>query len=479
MFKHDNNIYYQDMDNDNKLNLFNKNLMNIFLNQFQETLGLVTYDDIVQMSTMENHDTEITNLPKNLRSLTIMSTMCNHIVFSDDVRLCIETISIDKSNITKFPNIHNCIKLKSFKINHSAITEFSIDYDLPDSLVELNLQGNLIQNARGNPFSYQKLERVTLKKNLSDNWLLYDRFPEKLRLKCNLVRQETYKHNPIGFVNVRNNHIQLFVEGLHHDEPVPEAFFASQNVHLSSINKSVMTSFNCMMEFINNNNIPLLEIYPRSLMQQIADYFDVNDVCIRNNIQLLKKNDSFVKNMLVPSVNSLTKKTYKETFNVIWAILCFKHNQQTIDLDDATHRIITEINDGRGMCFTGIYNRLLNSVVGIIEGVHIGFSESEELQLEIGKIIARLNDCTKPDYTFTKAICDVKETLAFVKDVNVKNAWFDAVYDLKPNNERIKHQNTYFWRTWDHDVLDLMNKNVVGFYNDEDDTILFIKDICI
>ena len=47
MFKYNNNIYYQDINNDNKLIIFNKQLMNIFLEQFEETIGVVTYDDII------------------------------------------------------------------------------------------------------------------------------------------------------------------------------------------------------------------------------------------------------------------------------------------------------------------------------------------------------------------------------------------------------------------------------------------------
>ena len=471
LFKCNNNIYYQEINNDNKLNLFNRNLINIFLNQFEDTLGIVTYDDIVQMSAIENHDTAIIDLPNNLCNLTIMSTMCSRIVFNDNVSSSIENISIDKSNITQFPNIRNCRKLKTCKINHSAITDFSIDYDLPDSLFELNLQGNLIKNVNV-PFSYEKLDVKTLfKKNLSDNYLNYDLFPEKLRLKCNLIRQNTYKHNPINFINVRNENIHHFIDGLGQALNPESQFFGLQNVHLSSINKSILTSFNNMMEFINKNNIKLKDLKEDTTLEIIFNYF--NNTCV----QKLKKNSAFLANMALISIHSMTKKTFKETFIIIWSILCFKHEKGLIDLNDAINRIIIEVNDGKGMCFTGVYNRLLNSVVGIIEGVQVGLSEAEELQLEIGKIITNLNDTSKPDYAFNNAICDAKQTLEFVKDVNVKNAWLDAIYDLKPDNEKINYNGTTYLRTWDHDILDLREKDIIGYYNETEQNILFINDL--
>ena len=51
--------------------------------------------------------------------------------------------------------------------------------------------------------------------------------------------------------------------------------------------------------------------------------------------------------MAILTTNSMTKKTYKETFIIIWSILCFKHEKETIDLNDAINRIIVELNDGK------------------------------------------------------------------------------------------------------------------------------------
>ena len=117
-------------------------------------------------------------------------------------------------------------------------------------------------------------------------------------------------------------------------------------------------------------------------------------------------------NLNIETINTMTNMTYKATFELIWSILYFKYKQKIINLDDVFERITTEITDSVGLCFTGKYNRLINSMVGIIEGVQVGFSKNEELQLEFGKIIAKLNS---KEYTFEDTYCQAKSILEFVE----------------------------------------------------------------
>lgn len=472
IFNHKNKNYYKEIDNDNKLNIFNKNLMNIFLDQFSVNIGKVTYDDITVISVLENHNEVIRDLPKNLRHLIMLSTYCHRFELNNEVCLTIEHISIDQSNITSFPDISNCVNLKTCKISHSAITNFDLSYDLPNALYELNVQGNLITNLN---FAYEKLldkiEQKTLRKiNLSDNYLDYDKFPEILRLKCNLIRQHTYKHNRIHRANVANINIANIVNinmnnGL---QLRPTDFFSSQNVHLSSINKSVLKSVNNIKKLIDDNGVTLVSLSsfsnqnePQKLFQS---YFNYNFI----NYKVLC--DDFNKD----SKNSITNLTYKETFELIWSLLYFMHKKEECNLDDVVNRIKAEIEDGSKMCFTGKYNRLINSMVGIIEGVQVGFSEGEELQLEFGKIIQRFNNNEDEEYTFNNLLCDSKELLKFVKAEELKQPWMDAINDLMPEPEIIKYNGNEYWRTFDYDVLDIYDKTLVGYYMENPDRILYL-----
>ena len=85
IFNYQNTEYYEPIDNDNKINIFNKNLMNIFLDQFTERIGRVTYDDIIVISVLENHDDIIKNLPNKLKHLIVMSTFCRSLELNNEV----------------------------------------------------------------------------------------------------------------------------------------------------------------------------------------------------------------------------------------------------------------------------------------------------------------------------------------------------------------------------------------------------------
>ena len=323
-----------------------------------------------------------------------------------------------------------------------------------------------------------KIEQKTLRKiNLSDNYLDYDKFPEILRLKCNLIRQHTYKHKRIDRANVANINIAYIVNINMNNELQlrPTDFFSSQNVHLSSINKSVLKSVNNIKKLIEDNMVTPVSLslndwfsfsfsnqnYPQKLFQS---YFN------NNFIKYKVLSDDFNKD----SKNSITNLTYKETFELIWSLVCVMYKKEECNLDDVVNRIKTEIEDGSKMCFTGKYNRLINSMVGIIEGVEVGFSEGEELQLEFGKIIQRFNNDEDEEYTFNNLLCDSKELLRFVKAEELKQPWMDAINDLMPEPEIIKYNGTDYWRTFDYDVLDIYDKTLVGYYMENPDRVLYL-----
>ena len=507
LFQHNGLVYYESIDNDNKLHIFNEVVMNVLLEQFEERIGIVRYHDIVQISTLENHDEVIRNLPHNLKNLTIMSSVCTSVVLEGPVCQSIETISIDKSNIGTFPDISRCANLRVCKINHSRIGAFDIQYDLPNSLMELNLQTNLITNRN---FAYDKLltklnNRTLRKVNLSDNWLNYDEFPEELRIKCNLIRQKTYVHNRIAFANVGNDNIMNFVQNLNQDlrdqvrrdglglgndvyvmpPPVTDKLLGSQNVHLSSINNSVSKSVSAIHEIIRTNRLTVVPLETKasgSLYHALVKKcfqgkpsknmtdLEVFQYCFMNRTQNLGVKQRNVRKVLEEdfaktSTNSITHLTYKETFEAIWTVLCFKFRADEINILDAFERIETEVLDGELMCFTGKYNRLMNSMVGIIDGVRVGFSEGEELQMEFGKLIQRLN--SDPKYTFDKAYCDAKEILSFIKTPEVVKTWLDAILDLQPDPVKFKWDQREYYRTWDDDLLDLRDKSHIGYFLEE------------
>lgn len=510
IFRYNNRDYTKNINGDERLNVFKRNLMNIYLEQFEDTIGTVTYDDIIYISTLENHDTNINDLPSGLKGLFIMSSMCREIIFSEYVKQNIEFVSIDKTNIHLFPNIQNCINLHTFKINHSNISEFNIDYELPSKLRDFNVACNCITNVN-TPFSYNQLTSLltrnkNVKYSFSDNYLNYDLFPEVLRRKCNLLRQNTYKYNPIHFHNVAQINIRNFVADLGepNDNATNNILNSTQTVHLSSVNKSVVSSVAKIKEFITKHNIDIAKLnynikntkkYSKYLnclynYESDSDNSDSNDYKTDNTDKKLLPtlNNQQIYNYFVNKYDinigdknnssylyvkhSITELTYKETFELVWSVICYLiKNDNNFKPEDLLERLYIELKDGIQMCYTGKYNRLINSLVGIIDGVYVGISSQEEIQMEFGKIIEKLNKIITPN-TFSKALCEAKEILRSADEKINKSDWLDALYDLAPAPIKIKYNSNDYLQTWDDFILDLSLKDIIGFK--EEDRIIFI-----
>jgi len=193
----------------------------------------------------------------------------------------------------------------------------------------------------------------------------------------------------------------------------------------------------------------------------------LENYCKRDGRFLIYLNE----NLDMATVCTITNMTYKSTFELIWSILYFKYKQKQINLDDVFERIYTEIGDSVLLCFTGKYNRLINSMVGIIEGVQVGFSQNEELQLEFGKIMVKINS---KEYTFEQAYCQAKSILEFVEN-GIKESWLVAIHDLRPDDTMIKYKNKQYIKTWDDDILDLSAKELIGYYME--DKIVFLDEL--
>jgi hypothetical protein len=337
----------------------------------------------------------------------------------------------------------------------------------PNTLRELNLYGNNITNVNS-PFSYDKLtELLTKNKNVkysfSDNYLNYDLFPCVLQRKCNLVRQNIYKYNPIVFRNVGQENIRNFVNNIV-DEP-KNILNSTQTVHLSSVNKSVVSSVNKIKEFIKKHNIDIGKSQGSVNYNYFVKKYAID---IRNDKGFGDQNNYlYIK-------HSITELTYIETFELVWEIFDYLiDNDKSYNKDDLLERLYIELNDSVGYCYTGKYNRLINSLVGIIDGVYVGISSQEEIQMEMGKIIEKLNKDINPD-SFEKALCDAKEIFRSVDETINKDDWLEALYDLAPPPKKISHNNKEYLQTWDYFIVELRTNNIIGVI--QKDEIIFFSE---
>ena len=170
----------------------------------------------------------------------------------------------------------------------------------------------------------------------------------------------------------------------------------------------------------------------------------------------------------IPTRHAATEKTYYETFKMVYSI--FAHLVEKNNDFDIFDRLKIELKDSKGYCWTGCYNRLINSLVGIVDGVTVGISSSEELQLEFGRIIDRLQKAGVDNKTFLKAMTEACETIQNTTAENGKQ-WIVALSDMAPDPEEVIIDNKIYYVDWDNFVISeasfaLKDYEIIGQYED-------------
>ena len=485
--------YFKEISGDNIDNIFNKDLINIYLDAFTEyTVNKIqlVYDDITEISVLKCEKNIIDNLPNKLEKLTVKSSYCTELILSPINSEIMTHITLVKTNLNKFPDVSQCKKLISLRIMDSALRNFSISYKLPTTLSDLSLSGNVINNTN---FSYSALCEKHLKKiSLSDNALDVSKISEQLIQKCNIRRQNP---NKTAFVMKRNyinnRNINHFVHILNANTNI-HILDTTQTVHLSSVNKSVVESINVINEYIANYELN------NNTKYDIGNTSEISKFSVSRCFQFSSPPDDINKDLLswtqkykidyendikkYQSRHTITGLKYEELFILIWKVMNHLIDYNKFKKNDILERLATEIIDSRGYCFIGRFNRLVNSLCGILDGIYVGISTTEEIQIEMGQIIKKLNE--NESYTFKDAYCDAYEVLRSSQD---KSSWMEALMDMAPEPKEIVINQEVYLLDWDDiitipennkkDTFEVMdNKCKIGIYNKEniDDPISWI-----
>lgn len=145
-------------------------------------------------------------------------------------------------------------------------------------------------------------------------------------------------------------------------------------------------------------------------------------VCATYNTKGGRLNDAIQGWCKDTSKHSLSHKTFMELFELVVRIAA-NHAQK----DDFFERIKQELTDAIGMCFTGRINRLINSTIGFVDGVVVGVSETEQINMEMQALIKRLTDGE-----ITKEACTIEMTTILQASTlvpDIQQAYLDALED--------------------------------------------------
>ncbi len=492
--------YVDKLEGENATDFFNQDLANIYLSKYEEEIGhTVTYDDITSIILYKNYNRNII-LPNCCKKAHIQSAVANNIIINDTTALILESLTFDFTNLDEFPDISKCINLKELTINHSNLQSFRPGYTLPPKLQTLNLRFNNISDVDHLVFK----THPHLKLNMSCNKLSEDTmFNIRLILpRADLKLQGQYHYKGITMDNLNVIDIRILLDNMRQQEredrqrqeaareaerqpiqttnatPVRNVLEGNtQTVHLTSINKAIVKSYKAILNYIKEHNLT----YSEPIIEKLANKFFKPDEkkIIKEMLALfvelkLTTNTTSIKEYIDNRVfeisaekHSVLGVTYKDLFFQIWLVI-LNHPEK----NNLVERFYTEIRDSFGMCFTGRMNRLVNVLVGYIDGVVVNISLKEEIQISIQRVIKKLNDKRIDFITAKKEIHDILYYDYDNSDPNDPNnyiseeykiTWLEGLNDYRPDPVVIKVQ--------EYNFVPVMVKQIV--YNENYDASAF------
>lgn len=363
------------------------------------------------------------NLPSTVEFIKINDTKICEIPQNSIAHLnMLEELNLYMNGIEKFDLIlpQNIISLH---LNYNCIVEFSSE--LPDALKYINLSYNQLKHVPN--AIMQKINALTLVIDHND----FDKYQQikapPSEINAVITEREREKRarvEPINdFVNFRvrnpeNNNLnnafaQMFQERFNENPPppnnynaVPRMFYKHhisddvQNVHDHEIQETAESSCANIIAYR-----PEINFNPAYLNEILTE--------LRNQIKSTARKKSganIFKKMLFSlrtdfshpleyyitkwSEENILHAKYGVTFNQllerVWLILKDlreKHNEEYFI--NVFSILIDELMASRGVCATGVMTRIINSLVGIYEGVEIRISDKQELTNRAAAILTR------------------------------------------------------------------------------------------
>ena len=419
--------------------VFNRNIMTILLEQFED--DTYTFDDISTIIINNFMTHTIQDIPINLKKLEILNSLLNFFpVFPNSI----ETIIINTSsiilteNFTKYPN------LKELKLGIS----YDINSIYPPTLIFKNIrQGRppiqqrvFVENNNNRNYVYhdlpvphsnltrdqiekqvnslinnsQSVHISSITKNICESLLVIDKLAAKYQKReypildifqiTNVNTKNNTKNNTSARNNINQNIIQTnnINQNINNNTSIIQLYFGW--IESIFINKSKKIHQEQEPLIVNNLFEQLIvpeepeEPEPKqdeNLIQKMINWYSesATDSRLIKEINIWNTENSIV--------HSIHKISFSQLFEKIVRIIV--NNEQRVNL---TERLKIELIDSIGYCFTGRVNRMVNSLVGVVDGVKVSFSYKEQILIESQMIIKRL---VNKKITFEKAKEEMKE----------------------------------------------------------------------
>jgi len=376
--------------------VFNRNIMTILLEQFED--DIYTFDDISTIIINDFIHTKIEDIPINLKKIEIINSYLNSL---PQFPVSIEIIIINTSKIalsedfTKYPN------LKQLKMG--VLSDTNSTY--PPTLIFKHINVNIRSFYRKENYFVMPVEGVKQVNSLINNSQsvhissVNKHICDSLLVIDELAAKYTKLENPI--LDIFSN--RKIIKDKKKKNTNTRKWSKNKNGSLLSI--STLYNF---MNSISGNPTRIEKTHVQEQEEEEPEEEDGHNLITKmiNWYSESKIDSRLIKEIMVWNsqesiVHSIHKISFSQLFEKIVRIII--HHKQRVNL---TERLKTELTDSIGYCFTGRVNRMVNSLVGIVDGIKVSFSHKEQLLIESQMIIKRLMN---KKITFEKAQEEMKE----------------------------------------------------------------------
>lgn len=314
-------------------------------------------------------------------------------------------IDLNRNRITELPNLDHLTNLEELHVNNCDF-DYIRDLRLPPSLKFLDLSYCILTY-----FSINNWPPEIFTVNLSYNHLkIAPRLPEIILHSCNLILHQN------DFIIANTRRIIGQNQPIEIDIVIKNIYNENQNVHASSVQKSVNKSIEFLIKsgpIQKEYHTKMKNLLRRSFFSRWFAWFD-------HNYDILF--ETFTKDTTIHSVHGIN---FYQLFGYIYNVIENHENQSEI-----IKVLKQEMRAGYGMCFTGRFSRVINSLCGFIPEITISVSPREEMQANISALLTknkkRFGGETEEYILKTKK--EMEKILdTYEIDPVEKEAWLDAI----------------------------------------------------
>jgi len=353
-------IYYYIQSKMIKINgkSFNKDIKELYLSYNELTQLPKEIGNLTQLTHLSLSYNQLTQLPREIGNLTQLTYL--YLSYNELTQLPKEIgnltqlthLSLSNNELTQLPTeIGNFTQLDYLNLSDNQLTQLPNEIGQLTQLTHLNLSYNQLTQL---PTEIGNLTQLTCL-SLHNNELT--QLPTEIGNLMQLTWLDLH-NNPIE--NTLNPIIQRFLQRIENKRNQKNIYSDTQNVHSSSIQKSIKDSIHTLMNYYHP--------------EHILTYLDWSELD-------KKTKEIITEYMDCKDVHTMLDITFKELFIAIVIEIESLSNELQKEI---RQRLNEEMQESECKCFTGRISRLVNCLSGYSDKVKIQISESEE----IGNIIS-------------------------------------------------------------------------------------------